>query len=86
MTGKEPKAFNDFRNADNPAMQTMEEAVWTEAQATCSILNISGPCNRAAPLGGNPGRDFPQYLRLECDETDAIKGRTVGRDLCHLHR
>ena len=35
VTGKEPKAyFNDFRNADNPAMQTMEEAVWTEAQAT----------------------------------------------------
>jgi cobaltochelatase CobN len=35
VTGEDPKAyFNDFRNADNPAMQTMEEAVWTEAQAT----------------------------------------------------
>lgn len=35
VTGKEPEAyFNDFRNASNPEMQTMEEAVWTEAQAT----------------------------------------------------
>jgi cobaltochelatase CobN len=35
VTGEEPEAyFNDFRNANNPEMQTMEEAVWTEAQAT----------------------------------------------------
>jgi cobaltochelatase CobN len=35
VTGEEPEAyFNDFRNADNPEMQSMEEAVWTEAQAT----------------------------------------------------
>ena len=35
VTGNDPKAyFNDFRNANNPGMQTMEEAVWTEAQAT----------------------------------------------------
>jgi cobaltochelatase CobN len=35
VTGEEPKAyFNDFRNANNPEMQSMEEAVWTEAQAT----------------------------------------------------
>jgi cobaltochelatase CobN len=35
VTGEDPKAyFNDFRNADNPEIQTMEEAVWTEAQAT----------------------------------------------------
>jgi cobaltochelatase CobN len=35
VTGEDPKAyFNDFRNADNPQLQTMEEAVWTEAQAT----------------------------------------------------
>jgi cobaltochelatase CobN len=35
VTGEEPEAyFNDFRNANNPEMQTMEEVVWTEAQAT----------------------------------------------------
>jgi cobaltochelatase CobN len=35
VTGKEPKAyFNDFRNSDNAQVQTLEEAVWTEAQAT----------------------------------------------------
>ena len=35
VTGAEPTAyFNDFRNANNPQMQSMEEAVWTEAQAT----------------------------------------------------
>lgn len=35
VTGNDPKAyFNDFRNANNPEMQSMEEAVWTEAQAT----------------------------------------------------
>jgi len=35
VTGEDPKAyFNDFRNANNPEIQTMEEAVWTEAQAT----------------------------------------------------
>ena len=35
VTGKEPKAyFSDFRNANNPEMQSMEEAVWTEARAT----------------------------------------------------
>jgi cobaltochelatase CobN len=35
VTGREPEAyFNDFRNANKPEMQTMEEAVWTEAQAT----------------------------------------------------
>jgi cobaltochelatase CobN len=35
VTGEDPKAyFNDFRNANNPGMQTMEEAVWSEAQST----------------------------------------------------
>ncbi|WNC72147.1 cobaltochelatase subunit CobN [Thalassotalea psychrophila] len=35
VTGEDPKAyFNDFRQANNPEVQTMEDAVWTEAQAT----------------------------------------------------
>ncbi len=35
VTGNDPKSyFNDFRNADNPDVQTLEEAIWTEAQAT----------------------------------------------------
>jgi cobaltochelatase CobN len=35
VTGEDPEAyFNDFRNADQARVQTLEEAVWTEAQAT----------------------------------------------------
>jgi cobaltochelatase CobN len=35
VTGEEPQAyFNDFRNSGNPDVQSLEEAIWTEAQAT----------------------------------------------------
>jgi cobaltochelatase CobN len=38
VTGKDPSAyFNDFRNADNPEMQSLEDAVFTETQST--LLN-----------------------------------------------
>ena len=35
VTGEDPTAyFNDFRNSGDPNVQSLEEAIWTEAQAT----------------------------------------------------
>jgi cobaltochelatase CobN len=78
VTGEDPKAyFNDFRNAGDPDVQSLEEAIWTEAHALQPGLYPRDEKGQRLHRGEDGG-ELPQYLRLERDEARGYPGRGLG--------